>query len=67
MLERKKNVMLRLTEPEERRLREAWSTSHPDAWRRVPFAEWCRRTILNLFPPTMAAHIKPKRAKRKAA
>jgi hypothetical protein len=44
------NVMLRLTHEEHARLREAWASSASDPWRRLAFATWCRRTLLNLYP-----------------
>lgn len=44
------NVMLRFSSQEIARLRAAWESSDAEAWRRLPFATWCRRTLLNLFP-----------------
>lgn len=71
MLERNKNVMVRFTEPELLQVREAWSKSDAQPWRRIPFAEWCRRTLLQLCPAERhhteaAARIKPAKRRRTA-
>jgi hypothetical protein len=63
MLERTRNVMVRLTEEEFRRLEEARRAS--DAWRPLPMAAWVRRTLLNLYPAKPKKTAAPKR--RRAA
>lgn len=61
------NVMLRLTPEERSRLEHAYQTAHAgaDSWRRIPFATWCRRTLLNLCPAP--AKTEKRRKGRRAA
>lgn len=55
----RKQVMLTLSQEEYLRLFAAWESSAAEPWRRVPFATWVRRTMLNLCP------LKTKPAKRR--